>query len=73
MPIHSLVHRQAAENVHIPTAFKDSIDFIKKIYLYENVGDYTTKETFYVDEKLAVNILLKASFIDMNILGILPQ
>lgn len=65
-------HRQAAENVHLRSASKDAVDVSEKINLHVHVGDSLPEEIFHIVDKLAVNILPATSFIDENILGILP-
>lgn len=62
-PEHWTVRREAAGNVHLRSAFKDSIAIIGKIDLHVRIGDSLTEGTFRIVDKLALNILLGTSFI----------
>lgn len=73
LPVHWAIHRQAAANVHLRSAYKDLIEFIGKIDLHVRIGESLAQTTFHIVKKLAVNILFRGSFSDENILGILPQ
>lgn len=59
--------------MHLCSNCKDSIDVIEKIDLHVSGGESSAQAMFCIVYKLNVKILLGTSFIEENILGILPQ
>lgn len=56
--------------MYVSSASKDSIEILLKTDFHVRIGDFAMKTTLHIAGKLVVNIVVSASFIGKNILGI---
>lgn len=73
LPVRWAIHRQAAGNAHLGSVSNDPIDVIGETNLHVPIGDHISKATFHIVNKLAAGISFGTSFIDENIVGMLPK